>query len=182
MMEGTKISNYIGFFSSSRDHSNHLNQAWDENCSDPSFCFSKMHYFRLSYAFLSSPDPTKFLSFWQHFDQRQRLFQDKEIWNTMDWDLINFPLIQFIISSNQAYPYLEASNLARSSETTLSSHLSTLFPQITTSGSSQYACVLSWSSQPRMLRKDCSLVTSKMRINPMASRKKAVVKLRNLEK
>lgn len=32
-----------------------------------------------------------------------------------------------------------------------------------------------------MLRNDCSLVISKMRINPIASRKKAVVRLRNLK-
>lgn len=78
-----------------------------------------------------------------------------------------------------AYPYFAASCLARSSETIRLSNRSHLLPQITTSGESQYACVLNCSNQDRMLRNDCSFVTSNNKMNPMASRKKAVVRLRN---
>ena len=79
------------------------------------------------------------------------------------------------------YPYFEAISLALSSSITLSSSRSALFPHSTMSGFSQYACVCNCDIQFRMFTNDCSLVRSKSSRKPIASRKKAVVKLRNLQ-
>lgn len=49
------------------------------------------------------------------------------------------------------------------------------------SGFSQYACVCNWLSQFLIFTNDCSWVRSKTSKKPIASRKNAVVKLRNLE-
>jgi len=49
-------------------------------------------------------------------------------------------------------------------------------------GSSQYACVCNCDNQLLTLTKDSSCVKSNINKKPMASRKKAVVKLRNLKK
>ena len=48
------------------------------------------------------------------------------------------------------------------------------------SGVEVYAWVVSWSSQSLVDIRDWSLVTSNIRIKPMASLKKAVVRLLNL--
>ena len=80
-----------------------------------------------------------------------------------------------------SYPYLSAISCTLSSSITLWSSRSDLLPHNTMSGLEQYACVCSCTSQLRMFKNDCSFVRSKSKRKPIASRKKAVVKLRNLQ-
>lgn len=77
-------------------------------------------------------------------------------------------------------PWLLARSIALSELITRMSFRSTLLPHRTMSGVSQYEYVCSWLNQLCTLTNDCSLVTSNSNKKPMASRKKAFVRLRNL--